>query len=589
MSVVLITPPIFKACEPLLGIATLKAWLQLHDVECHCIDANVEAQDWLLTTERVEAAWQTVSERPDLPSRVQSVVRSWPSLRHRLDAIKQSLRTPYGYADQNRHRTAVTSLNRAVGLVSAAQDPDQGHPVVASLTDYLDSRRCDMESASIAAAAAAPEQNLFFEYYRDVLIPRLHTLKPTVIGLSFIFRNQLLCGVVLARMLKDAFPEAHVTLGGELVSAWVETLEHTQLMGIADSIIPYEGEYPLLELARGKALSEVPNICYRDAAGVVHKNATRKPDSLAQVPAPSYDWVPWDLYFAPERTAALVTARGCYWNRCTFCPEVVNPETKLRLARVERLCQDMDALHEEQGVTMFHFIDSAIPPRTLKGVAEYIRDNDRPYRWYGFSRLEHHLFRDGFAETLYDGGCRMLKLGLETASQRLLDVMDKKQDVGDVSRILHALHDARILVHGFIMFGTPYEEEADAEQTRAFVAEHAHAVQFLNCSIMNLAKGSPMALDPPAHGITEVCKFEIPGRQLDLALYDNFECEGWGRVGARHFLQRVFLKDSQVRPSYLRTPAHFDSNHSVFFHRLVFTEGFTEDKTAPRLRAAAGR
>ena len=569
MSVVLISPPVAKACEPLLGIATLKSWLEAHGVECACFDANAEAQEWLLSADRIDHAAARLSSG-QLAGRGARLVRSWPTLRPQLATIKALLRSPAGYRDFNRYRTAVTSLNRVMGIASAAHDLEQGSPTQATLTDYLDARFCDMDSASVVSAAEQPEANLFYRYYVDELIPRIVALEPKVVGISFIFRNQLLCGAVLARLIKAAIPTAHVTLGGELVSAWTDLLEHTRLLDSADSILPYEGEMGLLALGRGRALAEVPNLCFRRADGTVQKNPTQKPRSLAEVPAPDYSWAPWDLYFAPERTAPMVTARGCYWNRCTFCPEVVNPETRLRLAKVDRLCADMDRLHADYGATTFHFIDSALPPRTLKGVAEYIAETGRPYSWYGFSRLEPHLFRPGFADTLAKGGCRMLKLGLETASQRLLDGLDKKQDTGDVSRVLHALHDAGILVHAFLMFGTPYEEEADAEETLRFVREHAHAIQFMNCSIMNLAKGSPMSLDPAAHGISRALPFTIDGRTLDLALYENFEGAGWGRIGARRFLHQRFLKDPVVRPAHLRTPIHFDSNHSVFFHGPIF-------------------
>lgn len=562
--VVLISPPVVKACEPLLGIATLQSWLEAHGVPCHCIDANAEAQEWLLSADRIEAA---LADAPESP-RTASARDAWPHLRPGVERLKSTLRSWHGYTDPGRYRTTVTSLNKVVQIASVAHDPR----VTASLTDYLDERYCDMSSASVLEAARAPETNLFYPWFRDVLIPRVRALKPKVVGISFIFRNQLLCGAVLARMLKDALPDVHVTLGGELVSAWVDRLAETRLLELADSVIPYEGELPLLALAQGKPLSLVPNICRRDETGRVVKNPTAKVARLGELPPPGYDWAPWDLYFAPERTAPMVTARGCYWNRCTFCPEVVNPETTLRLARGAQLVADMDAVHERYGVTTFHFIDSAMPPRLLRTIAEHVIATGRPYSWYGFSRLEPHLFREGWAERLAAGGCRMLKLGLETASQRLLDAMDKRQDAGDVSRILRALRRAGVMVHAYLMFGTPLEERADAEATRRFVGDHADCIQFMNCSIMNLAKGSPMALDPPKHGITSVAPFEIEGHTLDLALYDNFEGLGWGRLGARRFLHREFLRDPRVRPIHLRTPAHFDANHAVFLHRLMIAE-----------------
>ncbi len=561
--VVLVSPPMEKACEPLLGIATLKAFLELHDVPCECIDANVEAQDWILNADRIDAM---VAAAGGVAANRE--FRAWPTLRRQIDRLKAGLRSWYAYEDENRYRTTVTSLNRALGVAAAATSPH----IRATLSNYEDTRYCDMDSGSVLDAARAPEDNLFFPWFRDVLIPRIAALNPSVVGLSFIFRSQLIPGAVLAGMIKTALPDVHVTLGGELISAWVDIVEDTHLLELGDSIIPYEGELPLLALARADGVcgEDVPNLIWRDVDGRVHKNPTKKVHALSEVPAPDYSWARWDLYFSPVRTAAMVTARGCYWNRCTFCPEVVNPETLLRVAQVPRLAADMDEIHERYGVQHFHFIDSALPPRTMVGVAQHIIDNNRPYTWYGFSRLERVLRKPSLTQLLAQGGCRMLKLGLETASQRLLDGMDKRQNVDDVSAILRNLRAAGIMVHAFLMFGTPREVHEDAEATRAFIAEHSDCVQFLNCSLMNLAHGSPMGLDPPAHGITGVTPFTIEGRTLDLALYSNFEGEGWGRLEARRFLHREFLKDPDVRPLHVRTAAIYDSNHSAFFHAMLF-------------------
>ena len=516
--VVLLSPPVAKACEPLLGIGILKAWLEKHGYPCECIDVNALVQEWLLTPEVVDEAVIKLERQSSISSRLRKSLSSWPNVRRGLPDLKRSLRCPDGYKNANSYRTAVTTLNRTVRLVGAAHDIEEGSPITVSLTDYLDQRVCDMASESVASAAQRPESNLFYPWYRDELIPRLKAMQPDVVGLSFIFRNQMLCGMSMAALIRRELPGVHVVLGGELVSAWAPHWEHTALAHIADSLIPYEGEYGLLGLCRelekpvdAQDFSNIPNLHWWDRTGPIptfRRNPTRKPASLLEVPTPDYSFAPWDLYFAPERTAPLVTARGCYWNRCTFCPEVVNPETKLRFAKIAGIARDMDAVHDQHGVTTFHFIDSAMPPKLLRSIAEYIQEAGRPSRWYGFSRLESTI-STRFAETLYAGGCRMLKLGLETASQRLLDRMDKKQDVGDVSRILRALRDAQILVHGFIMFGTPYEEYEDAELTRSFIAEHHDCVQFLNCSIMNLAKGSPMALEPSAHGILNTIPYNI--------------------------------------------------------------------------------
>ena len=579
MSVVLLSPPVVKACEPLLGIATLKAYLEAHGVPCACIDVNAEVQEWLLDPEHLDCAIAKLQQAPGaLAPRVRRVAGAWPGLRKKLARTKALLRSPAGYVDFALHRSATTTLNRAMGLAAAAHALDEGSPVTVSLTDYLDARFCDMASASVRQAYLRPEANLFYPYFRQVLVPRLRALRPTVAGISLIFRNQLLSGMALAGLLRKELPGVHVTLGGDLISAWAPFLERTHLVDVADSILPYEGERGLLALARalgpgGDGLLEaVPNLCWRAPDGRCRKNGTAKLASLSEAPAPDYSFAPWHLYFAPARVAPMVAARGCYWNRCSFCPEVANPEAALRLAEVDRLLSDLETVHTRDGASLFHFIDSALPPRAMRAIARHVIAQERPWRWYGFSRLEPHFFREGVARELAAGGCRMLKLGIETASQRLLDTLGKRQDLRDVSRVLRALREARILVHGYLMFGTPREELADAEATRLFVAEHADCIQFLNCALMNLARGSPMRDAPHAHGIRALHPFEVEGHDLDLALYDNFDGEGWGRRGARRYLNDVFLTDARVRPLHLQTPAFFDANHSPFFHQALFGE-----------------
>ena len=300
MTVVLISPPLAKACEPLLGIATLKAVLETEGLRCHCIDANAEAQEWLLSTARLDAAVARLMASDPHDDSARRRTKSWPTLRNQVERLKRSLRSPDGYRDENHYRTAVTNLNRLMAIASAGHNAAEGSPVVASLTDYKDTRYCDMDSTSVAAYAKQPEQNLFYAYYAEGLIPRIRALNPTVIGLSLIFRNQLLCGVALAQMLREAFPEAHLTLGGELVSAWAPHLEETDLLSCADSILPYEGEIGLLALAQGTPLDDVPNLCWRDADGHYHRNPTQKLPHLNQIPAPDFSWAPWELYFAPE-------------------------------------------------------------------------------------------------------------------------------------------------------------------------------------------------------------------------------------------------------------------------------------------------
>ncbi|MEL6181232.1 MAG: hypothetical protein AAFS10_19905 [Myxococcota bacterium] len=318
MRVVLISPPIARACEPLLGIATLKAFLNQHGVACDCIDANAEAQDWLLQVEQLDPLMARLECSPQTSDAIRRRLKAWTSLRGRLGRLKRQLRSWEGYTNEGRYRTAVTGLNRVMNLAGWGWDAEQGSPIQATLSNYEDDRTCDMDSSSVAEAARNPERNLFYGYMTQVLLPRLEAMQPDIVGISFIFRSQLLGGVALARLIREYLPETTVVLGGELVSAWVAVVEQTELVDLADAIVPYEGELALLALARAVEenpkrpdWARVPNLIWRDRdTGVVHRNPTRKVQSLGEVPAPDYSGMPWDLYFAPVRTAPMVTTSG---------------------------------------------------------------------------------------------------------------------------------------------------------------------------------------------------------------------------------------------------------------------------------------
>jgi hypothetical protein len=211
---------------------------------------------------------------------------------------------------------------------------------------------------------------------------------------------------------------------------------------------------------------------------------------------------------------------------------------------------------------MLHLTDSALSPALLGHIAEVIRSRRLPLRWYGFVRLEARFADPGFAEQLAEGGCAMLQWGLETASPRLLELMDKGVTLDQARQSLRSCAAVGIKNFAYLLFGLPTETEADREATLAFVQTEAASLHDLNASILNLPRRSPMHDEPQRYGITGLSSF---GQDTDLSLYADFRCgESHPRVEARRWLAARFLKDPTVKRMLRDLNGPFKENHSCF-------------------------
>ncbi|MDW7757471.1 MAG: radical SAM protein, partial [Desulfuromonadales bacterium] len=275
-----------------------------------------------------------------------------------------------------------------------------------------------------------------------------------------------------------------------------------------------------------------------------------------------YSFAPFARYLSPVPVLPLAASRGCYWQKCLFCPEATSPTHPWAAVGDADFVPWLLELSARYGTGHLHLSDNAIPPRLLRAMAARA-DEMAALRWHGFVRFEKALLDPHLVQDLAAGGCRLLQLGLESGSQAVLDRLGKGTRLTDVSAILRNLQRAGIATYVYIMLGTPGETEADAEATRRFLEEHAEAVTFLNVAIMNLPRQSEMLTRPDDFGIEGA---RLPADRESLGLYETFQASsGWGRREARRFLQQRLLASPAVRAMVNRVPPLFTSSHAFLF------------------------
>ena len=150
----------------------------------------------------------------------------------------------------------------------------------------------------------------------------------------------------------------------------------------------------------------------------------------------------------------------------------------------------------------------------------------------------------------------MLKLGLESGDQGVLDAMDKGIDLDLVSQVMDALHEAGIATYVYLLFGTPSESIVEARKTLEFVRQHQQAITFLNLAVFNMPVCGPDAGTLAVHDFYDG----------DLTIYTDFKHpRGWNRKEIRRFLDQEFKRDPAVAAIIRRDPPIFTSNHAAFF------------------------
>jgi hypothetical protein len=176
--------------------------------------------------------------------------------------------------------------------------------------------------------------------------------------------------------------------------------------------------------------------------------------------------------------------------------------------------------------------------------------------WYGFTRITNRLTDLDFCRALKKSGCVMLKLGLESGDQGVLDVLQKGIDLETASKVLNNLHEAGIAAYVYLLFGTPPESLTEARRTLDFTVRHADRIGFLNLAIFNM----------PAFGPDVEALRGKPFYEGDLSLYSAFDHPAdWNRGLVRQFLDREFKRHPAVASILKKDPPFFTSNHAPFF------------------------
>jgi len=342
----------------------------------------------------------------------------------------------------------------------------------------------------------------------------------------------MLAGMTLAYLIKKAGLPSHITVGGPHITMLREQLPHVpRVFDMIDSAVIGNGEQPLWKLAEaveGKGdIADIANLIYIDKARHIQANLETPDTSKRYVTReeyrdlgllPDFDGLPLDKYFSPERILPMLTAHGCYHGRCAFCNVGYGWSSGYHQLSPEQIRDQMLALNEKYGTRHIFLADEAISPKNLRHVSALLEARGSPVHWGGCVRFDRPLSSD-ILNAFSRGGGRMMLFGLETASEPMIERMDKGTRLEDMGRILKEGAEAGVWNHTFFFFGFPGETIENAQDTVNFVYANQQWIHSASLGTFLLERYAPAHLHPDQFGIKKV----IEQPEKDLAIYFDYQ------------------------------------------------------------------
>jgi hypothetical protein len=560
MKVSLLFPPTWHPSQPYLSLPSLTGFLHQGGVaEVSQRDLGIELLDNMLTKSYGAEVHQRLIEKQRELERGQSGETGPGSREHyakvtdsldrfdylfdRIELAKETLRGE-GFYDLDAYRASLFMIDKWLELVSSVYFPTRLTVVDNQFGNYS-----IYSSKDLMKVIRDEAQNPYCSLFRDRFVPSIVNDRPDLIGVSITATSQIIPGLTLCRLIKEAAPDLHVTIGGSIFTRLVDNIRRCpSLFELTDDIVVFEGETALLELvnqlAGKKDYSKVPNLIYRQN-GKITVNQPFYSENVNQLPAPNYDGFPLGRYLSPEPVLPVQFSRGCYYKDCAFCALTLDHQN-FRQKDPGRTTEELEWLKQRYGAQHFFFTDECFALSPTKRLCQQIIEKRLDVKWTCEMRFEKNLTRELLA-SMREAGCLKIVFGLESFNQRVMDFMKKGIKQEWVRRIADDCVDLGMAVHCYIIVGFPTETEAEALETMNFIVENKrlHESFGFSCQpcLFDLEKEAPIMSDPAGYGIRRIMR---PSAE-DLSLGFFYEVQqGMTPDQAERLYQYVYERVSEV-------------------------------------------
>jgi len=542
--ILFITPPFTQLNTAYPASAYLKGFLEGHDISFSHCDLSIELFTSIFTSDFLRAIFK---EADDLKNyhypKVRKMKEGYIS---RVDVVisflqKQDFETANKILDPNflplGHRlinvnTTIKWEAGEIGVIDKAKH--HGTLFIEEIGDFIQANVDEFFAFTKYAEQIATSASSFNEIddllsYQPTLIEdemmtilenKIKKYSPDLVCFTIPFPGNLFAALRCSQFIKQFFPRIKIAFGGGYCNTELRSLTDPRIFEFIDFISLDDGEGPLLKIVNyleGKVdANQLERTYVLENEEVVYKN--KIPNTIfhhRNLPAPNYSELPFDKYvsfldvvnpmhrmWTDARWNKLTISHGCYWKQCSFCDVTLDYIGNYQNTTAEDLVNKIEKIVNDTGITGFHFVDEAAPPKMLRALSNSLIERNVNITWWTNIRFEK-TFTVELCQLMAKSGCIAVTGGLEVASDRLLSKMKKGVDIAQVTRVTHNFSTTDIMVHAYLMYGFPTQTEQETIDSLEVVKQlfERNCIQSAFWHLFTTTIHSPIGKNPEAFGI----------------------------------------------------------------------------------------
>ncbi len=348
----------------------------------------------------------------------------------------------------------------------------------------------------------------------------LSEYRPDVVGITA--TTPLIKSVyTLATDIKRFDQNILVVAGGPHPSALpAEVLAESEL----DCVVKGEGDYIFARLVEEGLSPALPNVFYKNERGeiITPNNQHAMVEDLDELPFPAYELFDIKNYYQPrissrkQPLAYLETSRGCY-ARCIYCNKNIHG-FKVRMKSPMKVVDEMERTLN-LGFQEIHIIDDIFTANMTRAyqICEEILRRGLDFPWYPRGGIRVDRVNPELLKIMKKAGCYRIPYGIESGSQRILDVIKKSITLEQAEDAVAMAKQAGLETECYFMIGLPTETVEDIEKSIDFAIKLDP--DYTKFAITIPLPGTPMFTDMEKDGRIKThnwdkYNFAIPPREL---------------------------------------------------------------------------
>jgi len=305
-------------------------------------------------------------------------------------------------------------------------------------------------------------------------------IKPEFVGITCVVSEVNIVND-MCEFIKNNSSETIIVIGGPHASICPENFIERGIK--FDYLVLGEGEitvYELIQTLKEEGnVNNVEGIAFIKAGKLVKNKPREMIHNLDELPFPAYDKVDMKYYCRPNVWAIrpiyissfmIFTSRGCPYN-CNFCAAHAVWGRKVRFMSPERVVAHIEYVIKNFDIDALYFGDESftVSKQRIYDIFNLLKRKNIKILFGCQTRV--NLLDEELLKFLKNNGCLQIDFGIESGSDRMLDIMNKQTNIEMSAKIAKICRKIKLRHFANMLINVPGETLDDIEKSLQFVKD----------------------------------------------------------------------------------------------------------------------